>query len=122
MMTYRLNDSVSSPRKLSQSVVQAGEMLGLVRAEVARVLGFKCESISALYDGRLLLQEGTEAWQQGELFIRFYNRLYDRFDGDLAHMVHWFRADNKLLGNSPFLLIIDEGELEKVEAFLHAQP
>ncbi len=121
-MTYRLSDCCSSPRKLSQSVVQAGEMLGLVRAEVARILGFKCESISALYDGRLVLQEGSDAWQQGETFIRFYNRLYDRFDGDGARMVHWFRADNMVLGDSPFLLIIDDGELARVEAFLHALP
>ena len=93
-------------------------MLGLVRAEVARILGFKCESISALYDGRLLLQQGSTAWLQGELFILFFNLLYDRFAGNRARMVHWFRADNRELGNSPFLLIIDEGELARVEAYL----
>jgi hypothetical protein len=38
-MTCRLSDPFFSPRKLSQSVIQAGEMLGLVRAEVARILG-----------------------------------------------------------------------------------
>jgi len=96
-------------------------MLGLVRAEVARILGFKCESISALYDGRLVLEEGTEAWQQGALFIQFYNRLYDRFDGDGALMVHWFRANNRELGDSPFYLIIDAGELATVEAYLARQ-
>ena len=117
-MVHRLEPCEGSPLKLSQSVVQAGEMLGLVRAEVARILGFKCESISALYDGRLLLQEGSAAWQQGLLFIRFYNHLYDRFDGELARMVHWFRADNRELGDSPFLLIIDHGELARVEAWL----
>lgn len=120
-MTYRLSDGCASPRKLSQSVVQAGEMLGLVRAEVARILGFKCESISALYDGRLLLEEGTEAWQQGALFTRFYNRLYDRFDGDGAQMVHWFRAPNRELGDSPFYLIIDSAQLAMVEAHLASQ-
>lgn len=93
-------------------------MLGLVRAEVARILGFRCESISALYNGALLLEPGTQAWQQGELFIRFYNLLYDQFDGNGARMVHWFRADNKDLGDSPFLLIIDGGELARVEAYL----
>lgn len=121
-MAHRIDLTPGSARGLSQSVVQAGEMLGLVRAEVARILGFKCESISALYDGRLLLQEGTAAWQQGERFIRFYNGLYDRFDGDLARMVHWFRADNRELGDSPFLLIIDHGELARVEAYLNTVP
>ncbi len=121
-MPHRIDALLSSARRLSQSVVQAGEMLGLVRAEVARILGFKCESITALYDGRLVLEEGTEAWQQGALFIHFYNLLYDRFDGDGARMVHWFRADNRELGDSPFLLIIDHGELARVEACLARQP
>ena len=120
-MVHRIDDPFSSSRKLSQSVVQAGEMLGLVRAEVARILGFKCESISALYDGRLVLEEGTTARQQGALFIRFYNLLYDWFDGDGARMVHWFRADNRELGDSPFLLVIDQGELARVEAYLVRQ-
>jgi hypothetical protein len=119
-MNHRLSDPGSSALRLSQSVVQAGEMLGLVRAEVARILGFKCESISALYEGRQLLQEGSVAWQQGELFICFYNLLYDRFAGDAARMFHWFRATNRELGNSPFLLIIDEGELARVVAYLTA--
>jgi hypothetical protein len=117
-VVHRIDTPFSSPRRLSQSVVQAGELLGLVRAEVARVLGFKCESISALYDGRLLLEEGTSAWLQGDLFIRFYNLLYDRFDGDGVRMVHWFRADNRELEDSPFLLIIDHGELARVVAYL----
>lgn len=117
-MVHRIDNPFDSPRRLSQSVVQAGEMLGLVRAEVARILGFKCESISALYDGKLILEEGTEAWQQGGLFLRFYHHLYDRFDGDGARMVHWFRAINRELGESPFILIIDRGELARVDEFL----
>ena len=50
---HRLTDPFASPQRLSQSVVQAGELLGLYRAEVARLLGFHCEDISALYEGRL---------------------------------------------------------------------
>lgn len=117
-MVYRLNDPFSSPLKLSQSVVQAGEMLGLVRAEVARILGFKCESISALYDGRLLLEEGTQAWQQGMLFVRFYQALYDLMNGEEAQMIHWLRREHRELGNSPFYLIVDEGRLEAVMRYL----
>ena len=117
-MTYRLSAPFSSPRKLSQSVVQAGEMLGLVRAEVARLLEFKCAAISALYDGKLVLEEGTTAWEQAVLFIRFYQALYDHMEGDGVRMIHWLRAHKRELDNSPFYLMVDEGQLEKVYEYL----
>ncbi len=118
---HRLTEPLSSPRRLSQSVVQAGEMLGLVRAEVARILEFKCESISALYDGKLVLEEGTIAWTQAVLFIRFYQTLYDQMEGDGAKMIHWLRAQNRELDNSPFYLMIDEGKLAQVLNYLESR-
>lgn len=118
LMIHRLNDPFSSPSKLSRSVVQAGDMLGLVRAEVARILGFKCESITALYNGRLLLEEGTEAWRQGVLFVRFYQALYDEMAGEEARMVHWLRREHQAFGTSPFYLIVDNGRLAEVLAYL----
>jgi len=117
-MTYRFSDPFSSPRKLGQSVVQAGEMLGLVRAEVARLLEFKCESISALFDGKLVLEEGTTAWEQAVLFIRLYQALYDRMEGDGVRMIHWLRTHKRELDNSPFYLMVDEGRLGEVYEYL----
>ncbi len=93
-------------------------MLSLVRAEVARILGLKCEAISALYDGRLLLEEGTEAWDKGVLFVRFYQALYDAMDGEEASMVHWLRREHKALGTSPFYRIVDEGRLAEIVEYL----
>ena len=93
-------------------------MLGLVRAEVARLLEFKCESISALFDGKLVLEQGTTAWVQAVLFIRLYQALYDQMEGDGVRMIHWLRAHKRELDNSPFYLIIDEGRLEQVLEFL----
>lgn len=119
-MVHRLTDPLSTPRKLSQSVVQAGEMLGLVRAEVARLLEFKCESISALYDGKLVLEEGTTAWTQAVLFIRFYQALYDQMAGDGVRMIHWLRAHNRELDNSPFYMMVDEGQLAQVMEYLES--
>lgn len=97
-------------------------MLGLVRAEVARILGFRCENISALYDGKLILEEGTEAWDNGVLFIRFYQALYDHMDGDEPKMIHWLRGRKRELDNSPFYLIIDEGKLKQVFDYLESLP
>ncbi len=113
-----MDDPLFSPRKLSQSVVQAGDLLGLVRAEVARILGFKCESISELYSGRLLLEEGTKAWRQAGLFVRFYQLLDERMAGDEARMINWLRREHGELGRSPFYLIIDEGRLAEVVAYM----
>jgi len=119
-MTYRLNAPFSSPRKLSQSVIQAGEMLGLVRTEVARLLEFKCENISALYDGKLVLEEGTTAYEQAVLFVLFYQTLYDHMAGDEPKMIHWIRGQKRELDNSPFYLMIDEGKLGQVLEYLES--
>ncbi len=119
-MPRRLTDPLSSPRKLSQSVIQAGEMLGLVRAEVARLLEFRCENISALYEGRLMLDEGTTAYEQAVLFIRFYQALYDQMEGDGVQMIHWLRAHNRELDNSPFYLMVDEGQLAQVLGYIES--
>jgi hypothetical protein len=118
---HRLDDPLSSPQRLSQSVVQAAAMLGLVRAEVGRILGFKCAEFSALFEGRSVLEEGTHAYAQGELFVRLYQTLYDRTSGDGVQMVHWLRRHDKALGNAPFYLIVDEGRLAEVLQRLEAQ-
>lgn len=120
-MTHRLQDPYSSPQRLSQSVVQASAMLGLMRAEMGRVLGFKCAEFSDLFEGRSLLQPGTDAYRQGELFVRFYQALYERMEGDSVQMIHWLRRPHATLGNAPFYLIIDEGRLAEVLQLLEAQ-
>ena len=96
-------------------------MLGLMRAEMGRILGFKCAEFTALFEGRSELEPGTDAYQQGVLFVRFYQALYDRMEGDSVQMVHWQRRPHKALGNSPFYLIIDEGRLAEVVQLLEAQ-
>lgn len=118
---HRLSDPFSSPQRLSQSVVQAAAMLGLVRAEVGRILGFKCAEFSALFEGRRVLEEGTPAYRNGELFVRLYQALYDRMAGDGVQMVHWLRRHDRALGNAPFYLIVDEGRLAEVLQRLEGQ-
>lgn len=117
---HRLTDPMATPERLSQSVVQVGELLGLYRAEVARVLGFRCQNITALFEGQLTLEPGTFAWEQGVLFVRFYQLLFDRMAGEGPRMVHWLRVENRALGNSPFLLMVDEGRIAEVVAYLEA--
>lgn len=102
-------------------MVQASEMLGLVRAEMGRVLGFKCADFTALFEGRSVLEPGTHAYRQGELLVRFYQALYERMKGDSVQMIHWLRRQHRELGNSPFYLIIDEGRLEELLDYLERQ-
>lgn len=102
-------------------MVQAGDLLGLVRAEVARILGFRCRDISDLYEGRKLLRPDSEAWRRGERFVGFYQALFDAMQGDGPRMVHWFRMHHDALGNSPFHLMIDEGRLEDVLEYLSGE-
>ncbi|QKQ25367.1 hypothetical protein [Candidatus Reidiella endopervernicosa] len=117
-MVHRLTDPFSSLQRLSQSVVQAGEMLGLYRAEVARLLGLQCEDVGALFEGRNLLVEGSDAWDRAEQFIRLYQALHERMEGDGVRMYHWLRAESGEFGSSPFLLMVDEGRLADVLAYL----
>jgi len=115
---HPLEAPFASPRRLSQSVILAGELLGLVRAEVARVLGFRCENITALYEGRLVLEPGSAAYTNGVLLVRLYQALYARMGGDGPRMIHWLRADHRNLGKAPFYLLVDEGQVGRLVAHL----
>lgn len=65
-----------------------------------------------------MLEEGTFAWEQGVLLVRFYQGLYDLMEGDEPRMINWLRRENRELGNSPFYLMVDEGRLAEVVAFM----
>lgn len=118
---FPMSDPFSSPQRLSQSLVQASQELGLVRAEVGRILGYKCEQFTAIFEGRSVLEGGTHAYRQAELLVRLYQLLYQQMPGDRARMIHWLRRQQRELGNAPFYLIVDEGRLAEVVAFVERQ-
>ena len=78
-MTHKLSPEHLDNKKLSQSVLQAVEMLALYNAELARILCLHCADIGKLASGKACLEENSLSWRQAELFIRFYNNLYDYF-------------------------------------------
>ncbi|HEB81702.1 MAG TPA: hypothetical protein ENJ11_02450 [Gammaproteobacteria bacterium] len=108
------NTASVTPRVLSQKVLQVMQLLNMYHAELARVLGWQCADIAALSNGRRCLQPASYAWEQALLFIRLYNRLYDRFQGDSVAMYHWMRAHNRMLAGIPHFLIVDNGALQEV--------
>ena len=118
-MVFKIETPCTSERKLSQSVIQVIELLGMYNAELARILGQQCGDIGELTSGQRCIKQDTEAWQQAELFIETYNLLFDYFDGDSVAMYHWMRAENKYLAGTPHFLIVDENKLKLIHDYLY---
>ncbi len=117
-MVFKINKPFASERKISQSVIQVTEMLGMYNAELARILGQQCDDIGQLACGAQCIQENSTAWQQAVLFIECFHLLFDLFEGDSVAMYHWMRADNKSLKGTPHFMIVDDGKLQTVHDYL----
>lgn len=107
-------EQLDTPRKLSQAVVQAADMLGLLGAELASILGLLCSDISKLRSGVMLLAADTLEGRQAMLFLRLYQKIYRQHNGDGVAMRHWLRTENRDLGGVPVILMVDEKKLEHV--------
>ncbi len=118
-MVFKINKPFESERKISQSVVQVIDMLGMYHAELARILGQQCGDIGELVSGRRCLKRDTEAWQQAVLFIQTYHHLFDYFAGDSVAMYHWMRAHNRHLNGTPHFLMVDDGQLQLIHDYLY---
>ena len=112
------DDVFEHTSKLTPAVLQACEMLGMYQAELASVLGLQCADIGRMSSIKQFLLPDSMAWENAILFIRLFQCLYNKFNGNEAAMYHWLRADNKQLAGSPLLLIVDEGKLSLVLDFI----
>jgi hypothetical protein len=117
-MVFRVRNSFTSERLLSQSVIQVTEMLGMYNAELARILGQQCGDIGKLSSGQSCLDMKTPAWERAVLLVETYNLLFDYFDGDGVAMYHWMRAENRQLHGTPHFLIVDDGKLGDIHDYL----
>jgi hypothetical protein len=115
------NDVYKSPEKLTPAVLQACGMLNMYQAELASVLGLQCADIGRMSSVQQFLIPGTIAWERAVLFIRFYQCLFEKYNGDEAAMVHWLRGEKKELNSSPLLLMVDNGQLLSVFEYLSFQ-
>lgn len=107
-------DVVNEPQRLTPAVLQAAEMLGMYRAELARVLHLQCGDIGELTSMRKTLQPETDAWQKAVQFVQFFNELYDKQKGDASALCHWLRCTNPELEATPLLSMVDNDDLERV--------
>jgi hypothetical protein len=117
-MAFRLSNPFENERRLSQSVIQVIDILGMYHAELARILGQQCSDIGELTSGKRCIRKDSEAWRQGVLFIETYHQLFDYFEGDSVAMYHWMRAHNKHLEGTPHFLIVDDGKLQNIYDYL----
>jgi hypothetical protein len=99
---------------LIAAVNHATEILGLYRAELARVLGLNCPDVSDSQKLELLFESNSAVRSQAELFIRFFMLLETVFANDTVLMVNWLRRENSELGTSPFLAMVDHKQLNDV--------
>jgi hypothetical protein len=117
-LVYQIAERFEAPRRLTQAVLQIVDMLGLYQAELARILRLKCADIGRLAAAQQSLEPATPAWEQALLLVRCYRALYIIKDGDGVAMRHWLRVPDVMLGGVPHLLIVDDGRLADVVAFL----
>lgn len=117
-MVFKLNNPFESERKLSQSVIQVIELLGMYHAELARILGQQCGDIGELSSGKRCINKDSAAWHQAVLFIEMYHQLFDYFEGNGVAMYHWMRAHNLHLKGTPHFLIVDDGKLQIIHDYL----
>ncbi len=117
-MVLDISNEFINPRRLSQSVLQICEILGMYQAELARILRLQCRDIGRLSSGKAVLEKGTESWQQAEFFLEFYRLLYLFHDGNEVAMCNWLRKDNPELGGAPLLQMVDELRVSDVISYL----
>jgi len=93
-------------------------MFAMYQAELARILQLTCAEIGQLATGKQFLDPDSQTGRQAIRFVRLYNLLYDRFQGDEAAICHWLRVGNQDLNGIPLYLMVDEGQLMKVIEYL----
>ncbi len=117
-MMFKINKPYESERKISQSVIQVIELLGMYDAELARILGQQCADVGELTSGKICIKKDSEAWSQAVLLINMYHQLFDYFEGDGIAMYHWMRAHNRHLNGTPHFLIVDDNKLQVIHDYL----
>jgi len=113
-------DDLQTDKALTQAVVQITQFLGLYQAEAARVLGVQCADIGACASAQKVLQAGKPEWNKARQFVRLYEILFTRFAGDSVAIYHWLRARHPRFGNTPLLLLVDEGKLDDIVVWLES--
>ena len=94
--------------------MQIAQMLGIYNAELASLLGLRCNDIAEFSTARKTLKSNTPAWTRSESFVALYECLYAHCLGAEACMHNWLRRGHDGLQGVPLYLMIDERKIEAV--------
>ncbi len=114
MHLIKLDNVQQCEKKLTQSVLQITQMLGLYQAELARILQLRCGDIAELAEAKCYLQKNTPQWQLAKDFVLLFEKLFEYCGGDEACMCHWLRKQQSASVSSPFHLLVDEQKMADV--------
>ncbi len=117
-MAIEISSISSDPRRRTQQLVQALDTLDLYQAELARILNLQCADIAAFSHAQKLLQPDAAEWKRSAQFIRLYQLLYQKTQGDGVKMRHWLRRRHPVFSQTPQLLLVDEDRLLQVLDYL----
>lgn len=62
-MAHKISPSDSNNKSITQSVLQASDMLALYHAELARILHLHCSDIGNLASGKELIEKDSLAYE-----------------------------------------------------------
>ena len=110
-----------SEKILTQAVIQITQMLGIYHAELARILYLQCADIGELANFQSLILENSETWLQAKKFIKMYECLYQKYDGDEVKIFNWLRKENNELDGEPLYIMVDELRIDDVIKILCKQ-
>jgi len=104
---------------LSKAVARAAERLDVSKSLLAKVLGVSPPTITRLYSGNYLLDQGRKEWDFALLFVRVFRSL-DSIVGDEATARKWLSSENRGLNAKPIELIRNIEGLVRVVQYLDA--
>jgi len=104
---------------LSKAVARAAERLDVSKSLLAKVLGVSPPTITRLYSGNYLLDQGRKEWDFALLFVRVFRSL-DSIVGDEATARKWLSSENRSLNARPIELIRNTEGLVRVVQYLDA--
>ncbi len=105
---------MSRPLTLIAEINRACDQLGLLRAELARILGLMCHDVSDSRELEKLLLDTNACQKRARRFIHLYSLLEQHFNQDSVAIINWFRKHHTALNTSPFLALVDEDRIEDI--------
>ena len=105
---------------LTKSALRAGAWLGLVDADLSKVLGLDGNALTAIAGGREHLRVGTPSAQPAITLIKIHQALTANVGLDEEAVKQWMASHNTALAGTPASLIHTEEGMRAVLAYLQS--